>query len=302
MGKPQKPGIDYASWNVNIFDGDEKIDRLIEAQGWNGFSIYFFLCQRAYATDGYFYRWSYDNAATTARKMGGGIKSETVKQTVASCCQIGLFDKGLFDQEGVLTSKGIQRTYGKAIQRRRRKSVNETFWLLPKDETEEYEITFNDSDSPREKRYVEKQLRYADKCQRDADKCQRDADSPKSKVKKSKVKESKEEKDNSAPQQRRTTATGMIEAMGFNPDLEQAVKEWVKYKTEKRQSYRETGLKSLLTMVRNKAAKEGDASVIEAINLAMASNWQGFHFDNVGTRTKTDRIKNRVKEVDSWVL
>ena len=30
-GKP-KQGIDFAGWSVNIFDGDTKIDKLLEAQ------------------------------------------------------------------------------------------------------------------------------------------------------------------------------------------------------------------------------------------------------------------------------
>ena len=42
--------------------GDTKIDRLLEAQGWIGFSVYFYLCQMAYKFDGYFYRWSYADA------------------------------------------------------------------------------------------------------------------------------------------------------------------------------------------------------------------------------------------------
>lgn len=132
-GKPKK-GISFAGWNVDIFENDTKIDQLIDAQGWIGFSIYFYLCQRAYASDGYFYRWSYANAATTARRMGGGIGSETVKQVVSTCLRIGLFDKRLFDKEGILTSRGIQRNYMEAIQKRSYKEVNYNYWLLPDDE------------------------------------------------------------------------------------------------------------------------------------------------------------------------
>lgn len=79
-GRP-KQGIDYAGWSVDIFDGDKKIDKLLDAKGWKGFGIYFFLCQRAYKVNGYFYEWGYDDCATTARKMGGGISSGTVKET-----------------------------------------------------------------------------------------------------------------------------------------------------------------------------------------------------------------------------
>lgn len=133
-GKPKR-SIDFAGWRVDIFENDTKIDELIDGQGWIGFSVYFYLCQKAYASDGYFYRWSYANAATTARRMGGGIRSETVKQVVALCLRIGLFDKRLFDREGVLTSRGIQRRYMVAIEKRSFKEVERKLWLLNEDES-----------------------------------------------------------------------------------------------------------------------------------------------------------------------
>ena len=35
-GRPPKKGIDYAGWSVDIFDNDTKIDKLLEARGWEG--------------------------------------------------------------------------------------------------------------------------------------------------------------------------------------------------------------------------------------------------------------------------
>mgnify|MGYP000000047758 FL=1 len=133
-GKP-KTGLDYAGWSVNLFDGDTKIDKLLDAQGWTGFGIYFYLCQMAYKFDGYFYRWAYDDSASTARRMGGGIGSGTVEETVRYCLQIGLFDQGLFDGWGILTSRGIQRRFYAAIQERRRKAVISDYWLLNDEES-----------------------------------------------------------------------------------------------------------------------------------------------------------------------
>lgn len=129
-GRPPKKNLDFAGWDVDIFDNDTKIDKLLDAQGWNGFGIYFYLCQRAYGSDGYFYRWGYDDCATTARKMGGGIGSGTVRETVGYCLQIGLFDEGLFDRWGILTSRGIQRKYWIAIKDRDVKNVIAEYWLL----------------------------------------------------------------------------------------------------------------------------------------------------------------------------
>ena len=145
-GKP-KAGISYAGWNTDIFENDTKIDELIDAQGWIGFSIYFDLCQRAYASDGYFYRWSYANAATTARRMGGGIRAETIKAVVATCLQIGLFERSLFDRVGVLTSKGIQRRYVEAIQKRSYKRVDQNIWLLNVEESKGLDVCTLNGDS-----------------------------------------------------------------------------------------------------------------------------------------------------------
>lgn len=133
-GRPPKKGIDYAGWSVNIFDNDTKIDKLLDAHGWNGFGIYFYLCQRVYGGEGYFYKWGYDDCASTSRKMGGGIGSGTVRETVGYCLQIGLFDKGLFDRWGVLTSRGIQRRYWEVVKARDVRTVISDYWLLQDDE------------------------------------------------------------------------------------------------------------------------------------------------------------------------
>ncbi|GAA6478034.1 MAG: DUF4373 domain-containing protein [Clostridium sp.] len=134
MAGKAKKKLDYAGWSVDIFDSDTKIDKLLDAQGWVGFSIYFYLCQRAFGSEGYFYRWGFDDCASTARKMGCGIGSGTVREAVGYCLQINLFDKRVFDRWGVLTSKGIQRSYWTVALGRRDKTVYKELWLLQNDE------------------------------------------------------------------------------------------------------------------------------------------------------------------------
>ena len=132
-GKP-KQGIEYAGWSVTMFDSDDKIDLLLDACGWDGFGIYFYLCTRAFGGDGYYYKWGFASCASTARRMGGGIGSNTIKETVGHCLRIGLFDKGLFDRWGILTSRGIQRSYWRVLASRRSKVVYREYWLLADDE------------------------------------------------------------------------------------------------------------------------------------------------------------------------
>ena len=134
MAGKQRHGIDYAGWSVDIFDSDTKIDKLLDKHGWIGFAIYFYLCMKAFASDGYFYQWGYDLCASTARKMGGGITADMVKEVVDYCFKIGLFDKDIFDRHGILTSRGIQRSYWAVLKARRVKSVIKDYWLLEKSE------------------------------------------------------------------------------------------------------------------------------------------------------------------------
>lgn len=134
-GRPKRK-LDYAGWSVDIFDNDTKIDKLLDSQGWIGFSIYFYLCQRAFGSDGYFYKWGFDDCASTARRMGGGISSGTISEVVGYCFQVGLFDKRLFDEWGVLTSKGIQRSFWTVAKSRRDKTIFRELWLLKESECE----------------------------------------------------------------------------------------------------------------------------------------------------------------------
>lgn len=131
MGRPPKRNLNYSTWDVDVLENDTSIDNLIDAQGPAGFYVYFALCQKAYATDGYFYRWGYDNAASTARKLGGGLKSTQVRAIVDLCVSLGLFDKALFTTHGILTSRAIQSRYLDGIARRTGEiPIIVEYWLL----------------------------------------------------------------------------------------------------------------------------------------------------------------------------
>nr|DAP99667.1 MAG TPA: protein of unknown function (DUF4373) [Caudoviricetes sp.] len=139
-GQPKR-GLDFAAWDVHLFDDDERFDVLIDAQGWSGFGVYFFICTKAYATNGYYYEWREEtSAATIAKRMSGGIKSDTVNQVVKLCLRIGLFDDGLFDRERILTNKMMQERYMYAIEKRsvRGRTINRLYWLLKTEETKAY--------------------------------------------------------------------------------------------------------------------------------------------------------------------
>ena len=62
--------------------------------------------------------------------------------------------------------------------------------------------------------------------------------------------------------------------------------EWVKYKTERKEPYKEQGMKSLLRQVENKALQYGDDAVCSLIDECMANNWKGIIFDRLQSQRK----------------
>ena len=65
----------------------------------------------------------------------------------------------------------------------------------------------------------------------------------------------------------------------FSESIKNAVEDWLKYKAEKKQKYKDTGLRSLLTQISNKLKEFSDEQVIYAIAESMACNYQGIVWD-----------------------
>ena len=62
--------------------------------------------------------------------MGAGITPELVREVVQGSVRRSLFDEGVFNQFGVLTSPGIQRRYLRAVATRDDIPIFEEYWLL----------------------------------------------------------------------------------------------------------------------------------------------------------------------------
>lgn len=73
----------------------------------------------------------------------------------------------------------------------------------------------------------------------------------------------------------------------FGPVLQEAFEDWLKYKRERREAYKPTGLKSLATQIKNQAAIHGEEAVASLIRQCMASNWKGIIFDRLQGKTQS---------------
>lgn len=110
-------------------------------------------------------------------------------------------------------------------------------------------------------------------------------------------KEKDKDKDLDKESKRETTLTlfaRLSSEYSFSPELNTKLGEWFKYKTERKEPYKEQGMKSLLTQISNKVNEYGEQAVVTLIDECMASGWKGIIFDRL-TKTK------RTEMVPKWM-
>lgn len=73
-----------------------------------------------------------------------------------------------------------------------------------------------------------------------------------------------------------------------NIKLINKIKEWLDYKKERKEIYKETGLKSLLTEIENNIEIYGMENVIDLINTCMANNYKGIIFEKLKQKQKKE--------------
>ncbi len=57
--------------------------------------------------------------------------------------------------------------------------------------------------------------------------------------------------------------------------------EWITYKTERKEPYKEQGLKTLLRQIENNCAQYGERAICDLIDDSMANGWKGIIFDRL---------------------
>lgn len=67
----------------------------------------------------------------------------------------------------------------------------------------------------------------------------------------------------------------------FSDYMIATIEKWLKYKTERRDVYKQTGLESLISKIQNEVRIHGEQAVIKVITDSMASNYQGIVWDRL---------------------
>ncbi|KAA8676177.1 Lin1244/Lin1753 domain-containing protein [Clostridium sp. HV4-5-A1G] len=126
MARPQKEGLEYFPLDVDM-DQDDKV-ALIEAQyGLVGFGVVIKLLMKIYK-HGYFYEWTEKQQLLFSKRVNADINSINV--IINDCIKWELFDKKVFETYKILTSRGIQKRYLKAVDRRQKVKIYKEYLLL----------------------------------------------------------------------------------------------------------------------------------------------------------------------------
>jgi predicted phage replisome organizer len=109
-------------------------------------------------------------------------------------------------------------------------------------------------------------------------------DIDKNRIEEDKNKNKKENK--SVKENTHTLFKRLLQDYCISENVAEKVGEWIKYKTERRETYKEQGMKSLLRQIENNCFKYGDNAVINLIDECMANGWKGIIFDRLQNQNK----------------
>ena len=124
----------------------------------------------------------------------------------------------------------------------------------------------------------------------------------------------KEDKNKSVRETTHTLFQRLLPDYVLSPDLQAKMGEWITYKTERKEPYKEQGMKTLLRQVENNSLKYGDQAVCNLIDDSMANGWKGIIFDRLQNQknqrkqasggyqrqTKAEELDDFYKMADAW--
>ena len=123
-----KSGIPYFPLEVKL---DTSMELLEAEYGLKGFAIIVKLYQLIYGEQGYYGEWNDEVRLLFSRKNGVG--GDLVSNVIDTAIRRGIFSGEKFEKYGILTSRGIQERYLKAVARRQEISLDERYLLIPCD-------------------------------------------------------------------------------------------------------------------------------------------------------------------------
>ena len=80
-------------------------------------------------------------------------------------------------------------------------------------------------------------------------------------------------------------------------EIYKTITEWLEYKEQRKELYKEKGLESLLTQIDKQCELHGEDNVVNLINECMASNYKGIIFDKIkNVKSNPDWMNKKVEK------
>lgn len=125
MARPTRQGIDYFPLDVEFDDKTEMF--LIEKEA-VGLAILISIWQLIYKNEGYYIKYNNDLSLLIKKRISVDINS--INDCIKSAVNRNIFDKELFNKEGILTSRAIQKRFFEAAKRKKQVLVYRNYLLI----------------------------------------------------------------------------------------------------------------------------------------------------------------------------
>ena len=79
----------------------------------------------------------------------------------------------------------------------------------------------------------------------------------------------------------RTLFERLVSDYNLSDSIKAKMAEWIKYKVERKEPYKEQGMKTLLRQIENNYQQYGDQAICNLIDDSMANGWKGIIFDRL---------------------
>lgn len=190
------------------------------------------------------------------------------------------------------TSKIVFELIKPVLESSRKKSENGAKGGAPKGNTNALKTSKKQAKNKQKQATVvlEKQTKTSDK-EKEKDK-DKDKDMEKGDKEKKTPSESK-----------KRTLTEIVHERNLDPQLEAKILEWLKYKTERHEGYKETGLNNLISEILNNVDKYGLNPVIDCISKSMGRNYAGIIFNLIEKGNGDNRASSNPRfDANAFIL
>ncbi len=126
MARPMKDGISYFSFDVDFLN-DIKVRKIKRKYGNDGVIVLISLLANVYRDRGYYMPWDEDTAFVVADEVN--VDEDVVASVVDKALEVGMFDQEMYDKHKILTSRGIQKRFLKAAERRKDVKLDQNYCI-----------------------------------------------------------------------------------------------------------------------------------------------------------------------------